>query len=131
MKLDGLKSDGDARCSRRPAVRAEVERGEVGGAGDADLLVGFGGAALGGGDVGAALEELRGKAGRDVRAARLSSGSGEAGRLSDAGGLADEDGDGVLVLRALRWRRRRPATLAAWSWVWAWVTSDLAAMPPR
>ena len=39
--------------------RADVEGGEVSGAGDANLLVGGGGAALGCGDVGAALEELR------------------------------------------------------------------------
>ena len=46
---------------------ANVERGEVGGASDANLLVGGGGAAFGGGDVRTSFEELRGKAGRDDR----------------------------------------------------------------
>ena len=71
----------------------EADNWEVGGAGDADALIGFGGAALGGGNVGAALEELGRQAGRDVGWLRVErhDGNGET-----VGRLANEDGDGML-----------------------------------
>ncbi len=88
----------DRALASMPAESAEVERGEVGGAGDADLLVRLGGATFGGGDIGAALEELRGQAGRDGRGRGVEWDDGE---RDGVGRLADEDGDGVLVLGAL------------------------------
>ena len=78
---------------------AEIERGEVGSARDADLLVGGGGAALCGSDVGTSLEELRGEAGR--KCGRIVGQRQGRGREGEGGGrLPDEDGDGVLILGA-------------------------------
>ena len=96
MKLEDSKSEVKLVLSW-PAVAPSDEGREVGGARDADLLVGCGGAAFGGGDVRTALEELRGKAGRDDgrRVGEWQRGGWQA---EGCGRLSDEDGDGVLVL---------------------------------
>ena len=90
--------EGGDRGALEAGEGREVECGEVGGAGDADALVGLVDAALGGGDVGTALEKLRWQADRNgwrQRVERLLSESEAGGRL------ADEHGDGVLELGSL------------------------------
>ncbi len=60
------------------ARRGQQQRREKGRARDADLLVGFGRAALGGGDVRAALQQLRRHARRESPAARCAAARGPA-----------------------------------------------------
>ena len=80
-----------SRRSRRGRGREERRRR------DADLRVRGGHAPLGGRDVGTPLEELRRK---DERHSGGPASSGRRGIEKSAGGLADEDGDRVLELRA-------------------------------
>ena len=81
----------------KPADGGDGDGGVVGGASDADAVVGFGDAAFGGGDVGAALEEFRRQAYGDGGRLGLERGGGQG---EGGGRLADEDGDGVLELGA-------------------------------
>jgi hypothetical protein len=61
----------------KAARSAQVDGGIKGADGDADLRVGRGGAALGGGNVGTALEQLRRHAEREPWAEARSSGEAE------------------------------------------------------
>src|SRR6266705_2630551 len=80
------------------AARRKRERRKVRGLRDADLRVRGGRPALGSGDVGPALEQLRGQAERNARHRHRE----RHGRDRELGGrLADEDRDRVLQLSAL------------------------------
>ena len=80
------------------ALRAQRDVGVVRGLCDADERVGGGDAALGGGDVWTALQQLRRKAGGD--GGRIA-GEWLLGDVEGGCGFADQDGDGVLILRAV------------------------------
>src|SRR5262249_56781893 len=86
------------RRAHEAVGRGERDRRIIGRDGDADLRVGGGGGAFGGGDVGPPLQQRRGYARRNHRDAEV-----ERGRLDRevCGRPTDQDGDGVLELRAL------------------------------
>ena len=88
---------GSAIDAFKAARAIEADGGIVGAHGDADLGVGGGGAALGGGDVRAALEELRGYTNGDIRQRQIE----WRGRNREVGEIVAGDGsDGVLELSA-------------------------------
>ena len=76
----------------------EADDGEEGGDGDADAGIGGGEVALGGGDIGAALEEGAGEAGGDIGHAGIDKGA--TCELEAAGGEAEEGSEGVFHLEA-------------------------------
>lgn len=106
-ELGGLRAEGPEGagalnpCAELEALKAascaEGDGGVIGADGDADLGVGGDDAALGGGNVWAALDELRGKAGGDRRQSEIERRGGE----GEVAGLeVGEGGQGVLVLGA-------------------------------
>ena len=80
----------------KAALSAESQVWIIGRIGDADRCVGFGHHALGGGNVGPALEQFRGHADRNGRRSRRH-GLHRNGEIR--GALAEEYGDRVLILR--------------------------------
>ncbi len=82
------------------AGTGQAEDGEEGGLGDADPGVGGGQLALGGGDIGTALEEIGGEAGGDGGGHGVPVGGVNGCQVKGGGVRAAEDGDGVLKLGA-------------------------------
>ena len=106
---------------------AQGDGGIEGADGDADLGVGRGCAALGGGDVGAALEQLRRNAEGDF-------GQGEIERR-EGGMLKSESFRLAMVPMACsNWARATPTSTSCArtvsSWVRAWATSASVPIPP-